>query len=358
MVAPAPPDAGLAATYAAPASAAGRVAVRVEHLTKRFPARRGWQALLRHPARAEHVTVMDDVSCAVRAGEFFGLLGPNGAGKTTLFRMLTASVTPDAGVATVHGLDVARQAREVRQLVGSVMSNERSLYWRLSARENLRLYAALQRIGGRAADQRIAELLHLVGLESAGDRMVGQYSSGMRQRLLIARALLPRPAVLLLDEPTRSLDPISARDLRSFLRHELAVRQECTILLATHDRVEAMELCDRVAVLDRGRLLAIGTAHELERHYGDDRYALWTTRPDHPGLTELLARGGTGERRPPAPDADGWTCVHLTIPGGRAAAARALDRLTCAGVPVAGFERVELPLAELLERVVGGGGAA
>ncbi|HEX6964410.1 MAG TPA: ABC transporter ATP-binding protein, partial [Gemmatimonadaceae bacterium] len=232
-------------------------AVRVEGLTKRFRVRRRWSEMLRHPWAHEYAMAVRDLSWEVRRGEFFGLLGPNGAGKTTVFKMLMTSTTPDAGRALVHGYDVVREAGRVRALVGCVLANDRSLYWRLSAAENLRLYAALYNLHGARARDRVRELLRVVELDDTGEKMVAEFSSGMKQRLLIARALLSEPSVLLLDEPTRSLDPLSARRFRDFLRTEIAGNQGCTVLLATHSSEEAMELCDRVAVLDRGRLLAL-----------------------------------------------------------------------------------------------------
>jgi ABC-type multidrug transport system ATPase subunit len=191
----------------------------------------------------------------------------------------------------------------------------------------------------------------VTGLADTGRKMVGAFSSGMKQRLLIARALLARPRVLLLDEPTRSLDPVSARDFRIFLREEVTQRQGCTVLLATHNAEEALELCDRVAVLDRGRLLAIGRAADLAEQYGDESYRLWTRTPSHPALITLQERG-IAVKVDEEPGSDGWTRVTLELSGGLDAAARALDLLTTAGVSVARFERIGLSLAELLERIV------
>src|SRR5690606_25256479 len=127
---------------------------------------------------------------------------------------------------------------------------------------------------GREAEARVGELLRVVALADTGEKMVGSFSSGMKQRLLIARALLSRPRILLLDEPTRSLDPLSARDFRAFLREEIAGQQGCSVILATHSAEEALNLCDRLAVLRKGELLAIGPAEELARRYGEERYRL------------------------------------------------------------------------------------
>src|SRR5205814_719789 len=218
-------------------------------LTKRFPVRRTWYEMLRHPSQSTFNTAVDNVSCDIFSGELFGLLGPNGAGKTTLFKMLTASTTPDAGNATILGYDACNEAAQVRRVVSCVYASERNLYWRLSARENLRFWASLNGLHASLARSRIDQVLELTGIADTGEKIVAMFSSGMRQRLLIARALLSKPRLLLLDEPTRSLDPISARSFRRLLRHITRETEGCTVMLATHSSEEAMELCDRVAIL-------------------------------------------------------------------------------------------------------------
>ncbi len=188
--------------------------------------------------------------------------------------------------------------------------------------------------------------------------MVGQFSSGMKQRLLIARALLHGPRVLLLDEPTRSLDPISARRFRTFLRTELAERQGCTILLATHNPEEALELCDRVAVLHRGQLLATGPADELVARYGEQQYRVGVPRAQLPMLLCVLQAMGnvpTAITTPPLDEAD-RQLAEVIIPGNETVSTVIIRSLLDSGVDVLCFERVGLTLADLLERVVRGGG--
>ena len=335
------------------ASACLRSIVRVSGLTKSFPARRSWKQLVLRPwERERRVTVVEDVSFDVHTGELFGLVGANGAGKTTLFRMLAAQLIPDGGSAVVDGCDVVADPRGVHARLTPVGTDERSLNWRLTARQNLELFAALYRVDRREVRGRIDDLLRTVGLDDARGKMVGTFSSGMKQRLLIARALLARPRVLLLDEPTRSLDPISARQLREFLRDEIVGRQGCTVLLATHSPEEAFELCDRVAILERGRLLASGRMRDLMGEVSDDRYEL-EVRTIHVGAaTRLIA--GSGHEHEVAADsaAVDWATLRVRIPGGPDGAAEVFSHLASAGVHVARFQRLDLTLADLIERIV------
>jgi ABC-2 type transport system ATP-binding protein len=341
-----------------PAAPSGPPALRLEHISKRFKMRRGVVESIVHPRGGTWLNAVQDVSCEVQSGEFFGLLGPNGAGKTTLFKMLATLTSPDEGSASVYGADVMREPREVRRMVAPVAADERGLHWRLSALENLRLFATLYALRGPTLAARVDEVLGVVGLRGAEQRIVGTFSSGMRQRLLIARALLIKPRVLLLDEPTRSLDPVSARDFRQFLREEVAGPSKCTVVMATHSAEEALGLCDRVAVLNKGRLLAVGAASALEREFSDERYRVRTREPGHRAWRDLEAAGAITNRVTGEPDHEGWTSVECHVPGGVEAAASVLTALTLAGVPIVGFDRVELSLAELIERIVAKHGEA
>jgi ABC-2 type transport system ATP-binding protein len=320
-------------------------------LTKSFPRQRGWRAMLTRKA-AEPVRALSNVTCEVRPGEFFGLLGENGAGKTTLFKILATLVVPDSGSATVNGFDVVASPDRVREILAPVIADERSLNWRLTARENMRLFAALHDLRAGDAGRRIDELLALVNLTEAADRPVTGFSSGMKQRLLVARTLLSRPRVLLLDEPTRSLDPISARSFRRFLREEVAIAHGCTVLLATHNAEEAFELCDRVGVLNRGRLVAVGSTSELAREVGEDRFRLWIRPAGQSTLDSLSASGIVRNISGPTNEAEGWRGIECDFRGGISGAAEAIAVLTRAGVSVGRCEPVKLSLADLLERLL------
>ena len=334
-----------------PSAGSAEYALRITELTKRFTSRGSIVDLMR--GRGNTVsTAVDRVSFDVHVGEIFGVLGPNGAGKTTIFKMLSTTVLPDDGTATIGGNDLWLDPARVRRNLASVSSDERSLNWRLSARENLLLFAALQHVPREDVNQRVASMLEIVGLESVGRKMVAAFSSGMRQRLLIARALLSRPRVLLLDEPTRALDPISAQEFRAFLRHELIERQRCTIVLATHNADEALGFCDRVVVLNRGRVLATGPATELASRYGEERYRIVTADPDHPSFARLESAGLIRRRAVPVRANGEWYVVECAISGDPSCTAHVLRLLLESGVRVARLERSDLSLAELISRII------
>jgi ABC-2 type transport system ATP-binding protein len=217
--------------------------------------------------RTKEVVGVDGISFDVREGELFGLLGPNGAGKTTTVKMLTTLLIPTAGSATILGHDIVRDAEAIRPLIGFIFGGERGLYWRLSAKDNLRYFADLYHVDPDAARRRIQELLELVGLTGREEEKVEGYSRGMRQRLHVARCLLHDPQVLFLDEPTMGLDPVGARELRQVVKN--LVSQEKTVFLTTHYMFEADALCQRVAVINHGRIVALDTPEGLKRHVED-----------------------------------------------------------------------------------------
>ena len=240
-------------------------AVEARSLTKVFERGRRtvWQRLRREPDRRERFTAVDGIELTVAAGEIFGLLGPNGAGKTTTMKMLATLLEPTGGEARILGIDVRTRPREVRARIGAMLSGERSLYWKLTGRENLEYFAALYHVPPRLTRARIEAVLAAVNLTDRADDYVERYSTGMRQRLALARALLPDPPLLLLDEPTVGLDPQASRDLRDRVR-ELK-RAGRTVLLTTHYMEEADQLCDRVAIIDHGRIVALDAPAALKR---------------------------------------------------------------------------------------------
>ncbi|HEX5839978.1 MAG TPA: ABC transporter ATP-binding protein [Anaerolineales bacterium] len=208
---------------------------------------------------------VDDLTLEVQAGEIFGFLGHNGAGKTTTVRLLNGVLEPTSGQSKVLGLDPQIEGPALRARTG-VLTETPSLDERLTARYSLLFYADLYRVPASDAPGRVSALLGDFELADRADEKVGGYSKGMKQRLALARALLHRPEVLFLDEPTAALDPVAARHVHSLVEN-LARREGCTVFLCTHNLVEAQKLCDRVAVMEHGRLVAQGTPSELTRQY-------------------------------------------------------------------------------------------
>lgn len=257
-------------------------AVETFNLSKAFAPRRGWRRF----SRARPVSAVNEVNLQVGQGETFGLLGPNGAGKTTLVKMLCTLILPTAGGARVAGYTLDRPAA-IRAGVGLVVTDERSFYWRLTGRQNLHFFAAMHGLYERAAYERIAEVLDAVELSDRADTPFRHYSTGMRQRLAMARGLLHRPQILFLDEPTRSLDPTAQARLHRMLV-QLARERGVTIFLITHDLAEAEKLCDRVAVMHQGQVQIAGTPADLRRQLVQRMYYQIRVRRWHPEMkTEL-----------------------------------------------------------------------
>lgn len=207
------------------------------------------------------IHAVDDISFSVAVGEIFGLLGHNGAGKTTTMRMLTGRTRPTRGGARIDGVDIVENFDQIKPHINLVFEDQ-NLYERLSGRDNMRLFADLYEQPASRAD----DLLKLVGLGEAAKRRVKTYSSGMKQRLLVARALVNEPRVLFLDEPTRGLDPASASELRQVIRR--LSMQGTTVCLTTHYMEEADELCHRVAFLSHGKIVALDVPRELKLRQG------------------------------------------------------------------------------------------
>jgi len=217
--------------------------------------------------QTKEVVAVDGISFDIHAGELFGLLGPNGAGKTTTIKMLTTLLIPSSGTATIMGLDVVKDAEKIRPRIGFIFGGERGLYWRLSGLDNLRYFATLYYVDAKVAKKKIPELIELVGLKGREKEKVEGYSRGMRQRLHIARALLHDPEVLFLDEPTMGLDPVGAREMRMTIRDLQSAKK--TILLTTHYMFEADALCERIAVINKGKIVALNTPEKLKHTVQD-----------------------------------------------------------------------------------------
>ena len=220
----------------------------------------------------EYFTALDKVSFEVKKGEIFGLLGPNGAGKTTIIKILSTMLAPSSGEAKILGFDTFYEAEKVREHINFIFGGERSLYWRLSAKDNLEYFSDLYKISRKKQKEIIPKLLKKVGLENVGDKRVETFSKGMKQRLQIARVLLNKPKVIFLDEPSIGLDPVGVLEFRELIKK--LSKDGTTILLTTHYLVEAEELCNRIAIINQGKILALDTITGLQNLISNEKKSL------------------------------------------------------------------------------------
>jgi ABC-2 type transport system ATP-binding protein len=238
--------------------------------------------------RFSEVVAMDHLDLEVQAGEIFGFLGHNGAGKTTTVRLLNGVLTPSSGTAQVLGMTPADEGPALRRRTG-VLTETPSLDERLTGRENLEIYAELYDVPQADIPDRIGDLLEIFELADRADEKAGDYSKGMKQRLALARAFIHRPEVLFLDEPTSGLDPVATRRVHEMITH-LSHEEKRTVFMCTHNLAEAQKLCDRVAVLEHGKLVALGTPLELARRLGrSQRLEIEVAPGDREKVLEMLA---------------------------------------------------------------------
>ena len=235
--------------------------------TYRKPRKRVWPWSKAKPPGDElrEFVALDQVSLEVRQGELFGLLGPNGAGKTTLIKILTTLLAPSAGTARVDGLDVVAEADAIRPRINMVSGGESSGYGILNVRENLWLFARIYGVPTAVAQERIDKMLGVVGLTDKATGRISHLSTGQRQKMNFCRGFITDPKILFLDEPTLGLDVTSARAIRVFVKEWIAEKPDRTLLLTTHYMAEADELCDRLAIIDKGKVLACDTPANLKR---------------------------------------------------------------------------------------------
>ncbi|MBI4771675.1 MAG: ABC transporter ATP-binding protein [Chloroflexi bacterium] len=237
--------------------------VKIEKLSKTYLARQR-KGLFK--ATVKPVEALKNVSLEIQPGEVFGLLGPNGAGKTTLIKCLTTLLVPTSGDAWINDFRLTRQDNAIRASVGCMLMGDRGLYWKLTARENLVFFGALYHLSPADRRRRAEQILERTGLTEIADRTVETYSSGQKMKLAFGKALLNDAPVLILDEPTNTLDLPSARELRAIVRELNG--QGKTVIYTTHIMAEAESLCDRVAIVDRGEVIALGTVPELKESLG------------------------------------------------------------------------------------------
>lgn len=305
-------------------------------------------------ARDNYIVAVDGVSFEVQPGEIFGFLGPNGAGKTTTIRMLATLLEPSSGQAFICGCDVTRQATEARKRLGAVLAGDRSLYWKLSGRENLEFFATLYHVPRHQIKRRVDAVLERMQLTDRADELVERYSTGMKQRLSLARALLADPPVLLLDEPTLGLDPQSARNLRELVL-ELK-REGRAILLTTHYMEEADLLSDRIAIIDHGRIIALDTPEGLKSRLAGDRIFRLEVAGLN-GSVQQLAAGVPGlnvlEQR--HDEEAGTTHLTFTLAQGQEGTAALWQAVAAGGLSVLNYTVKEPTLEDVFIALTGRG---
>jgi ABC-2 type transport system ATP-binding protein len=308
-----------------------------------------------YKAKPKPVTALDGVDLEVAAGELFGLLGPNGAGKTTLIKILTTLLLPTSGTARVAGFDVVTETARIRRVMNMVSGGEQSGYGILTVREQLWMFSQFYGLGTREGWHRTDELIDLVGLQEQRLQRVSALSTGQRQKLNLARGLVNEPWILFLDEPTLGLDVAAARDVREHFRGWKAAVAGRTALLTTHYMAEADELCDRVAIVDRGRILALGTPAELKRRV--QKESIFRIEVDHlPGGAPTLGRlPGVLSATLTSTDAGADSETVSLALADDGALAGVVAELAAAGARLRGLAKSEPTLEDVFVELVGRG---
>lgn len=323
------------------------LALSIKNLSKTYPIP---LARLKHLFRRktkEPTEALRNVSFDVREGEIFGLIGRNGAGKTTLTKIVATLVQPTSGTVTVKGYDSVRDDERVRAQVGLATAEERSFYWRLTSEQNLLFFARLYGMGESEARRRITELLGRFEIEELRRKRFAELSTGNRQRLAMARAMLTRPPVLLLDEPTRSLDPLAAAATRSLIGSLVKEDPPVTVLLTSHNLAEVEELCARVALISRGRIRAVDTPENLRAlHTPTERVHLFAKNISEERAAELLSKKFEGLE---IAERDGTLVLSFT----RKIQDNRLDEILCAlraaQARIVSFEAERATLLDVME---------
>lgn len=330
------------------------VAVAVENLSKTYPI--PFARLRRVVLRKDEqpTEALRGVSFQIKRGEIFGLIGRNGAGKTTLTKIIATLVQPTEGSVKVFGDDSVRDEERVRASIGLATAEERSFYWRLTSEQNLQFFARLYGLPDRTARQRINELIEQFDLATYRKKRFGELSTGNKQRLAVARAMLHEPPVLLLDEPTRSLDPVAAARTRALIGALAQSSTPTTILLTSHNLAEIEELCARVAVISQGQIKAIDAPANLRRlHHAQQRVRLTVRFTSDAAPEDVLRRAGLNvEASDAIPHQSGDNpAVVLTLlrDGNDDKLDRALHALHEAGATIINCETEQASLLDVLE---------
>ncbi len=302
-------------------------------------------------AEQKELVALQDVNLQIPTGELFGLLGPNGAGKTTLIKILTTLLAPSTGSARVAGMDVSKNPEAVRQRINMVSGGEASGYGLLTVRENLWMFAQFYGIPSKEANARIKKLLEIVGIADRANTRSSNLSTGLRQKMNIVRGFMTDPQVLFLDEPTLGLDVGAARDVRNFIKSWMNDDPQRTLLLTTHYLVEAEELCDRVAIINKGRVLACDTPAALKQLVQKDaifEIHLESSSPMDSSVFSTIKCVKSVHLRP----VNNHTVMDLMLEE-EAAVAQVIARLTDQSARILSLQKREPTLEDVFVKLVG-----
>jgi ABC-2 type transport system ATP-binding protein len=328
--------------------------IQVCNLSKEFPVTKTYRELFLHMFQKKTVMALQGVDLRIDKGDLFGLLGSNGAGKTTLIKILCTLVLPSSGTAYIEGLDVREKSREIKPKLGYVIGDERSFYWRLTGKQNLKFFAALNNIPHRQVDRTVSRLLDLVGLKGHQNKMFKEYSTGMKKMLAIARGLLTNPDILIMDEPTSGLDPLVARKIKNFIKGTLVNTEQKTVLLATHNLAEVEQLCNRIAVLDSGKLMAEGTVDEIKARLPNQKRFVVGIENYQTALLEKLENLKTVQRaelkttRPPYSSAQ----IEVEMTHGEDHANQLMESILAMGGRISSFQESNVTLEDIFSQLL------
>lgn len=243
--------------------------LKINELYMYYPQPKRYKDFILRPFENRRTEALSNINMEVQPGDKVAFLGSNGAGKTTLLKLVGGLLYPSRGSITVNGYDTIKNNLAARKSVGFVLNEERSFYWRLTGLQNLEFFGVLDNLYGQALKEKTRELIGLVGLNDAANKLVAGYSSGMKQKLAIARGLLSDPDILILDEPTRTLDPIATEEIKDLIQKKVNQDKERVLLMATHSLEEAETLCNKACIMNKGRMLEFMTVGEIKARHGD-----------------------------------------------------------------------------------------
>jgi len=329
--------------------------IETRNLCKKYFQPKRYRELILHPFLKNELIALEDINISVKKGELFGLLGPNGSGKTTLIKILSTLILPTRGKAYVNGNDVTQHEKKVKSMIGLVVSDERSFYWRLTGKQNLLFFATLNNIPPSEAENRIKKISDLIGLEEDMYRAFQNYSSGTRQKMAIARGLLTDPEILFLDEPTRNLDPVITSALRVFVKDVLVGQSGKTVFMATNNMQEAEELCDRIAIIQKGKVKQSGTLSEIRKTYHEKEQFIIKVKSGMRGVRELIQHSDFSDNLidlRPELHSEGSVLLDMEIDYQKENISEFIEWLVVSGFKVESCVKQELSLNELFARSV------